>query len=200
MPRAFSKSEQDTIRKKIIEKGKELFYSSEYRTVPVSEITKQVGIASGSFYQFFKSKEELFMEIYFEENRVVVENILKSTDLKKDPREVIKDVFFKLNEEVRKSTLMGRLHDNYEFIQISGRMSAKMKGSIREQSYKPFIPLIVRWQEEGRIKKIKPEMILTLFDSVFYVKMHKDDLGEKYFPDLLEYLFEFILNGISKGD
>lgn len=197
MAHSFTDSEREIIRKKIIDKGKKLFYSCEYKAVPVSEITKQVGIASGSFYHFFKSKEELFMEIYFEENRLVLENVLKSTDLKKEPREIIKEMFLKVNDEVRKNTLMGKLHDNYEFVMISGRINSEIRDRARELTYKPFISLIVRWQEEGKIKNIKPEIILSLFDSIFYVKMHKNDLGEKNFPDLLEYLLEFILNGIS---
>lgn len=62
MPR-FTEHEKDAIRKKLFKKGEQLFVQHGIKKVTIEDLTKAVGIASGSFYSFFDSKESLYLEI-----------------------------------------------------------------------------------------------------------------------------------------
>lgn len=53
---------------KIYECAKELFSNKGFKDTNVSGITKMAGIAVGSFYNYYPSKEKLFMDIFLEEN------------------------------------------------------------------------------------------------------------------------------------
>ena len=53
---------------KILDCGKELFSTQGFKDTSVADITKKAGIATGTFYLYYPSKDELFMEIYLEEN------------------------------------------------------------------------------------------------------------------------------------
>lgn len=53
---------------KIYDCGKEIFSNKGFKDTNVSDITKKAGIAIGTFYNYYPSKEKLFMDIFLEEN------------------------------------------------------------------------------------------------------------------------------------
>lgn len=55
MPKVFNKQERDTIRCKLMEVGLEKLAVKRYRDIAIDEITAEVGIAKGTFYNFFSS-------------------------------------------------------------------------------------------------------------------------------------------------
>ena len=50
-------------KRKILEKAFELFRENGYMDTKVEDITKALGISKGSFYTYFKTKEELLCEL-----------------------------------------------------------------------------------------------------------------------------------------
>jgi AcrR family transcriptional regulator len=63
MPRAFDDKEKQAIRDALMQAGLVQFERAGLRAARVDDICRNVGIAKGSFYAFFDSKEELFMAI-----------------------------------------------------------------------------------------------------------------------------------------
>ena len=64
MPR-FSEEEKRSIREDLLAKGEQLFAQHGLKKVTVDDLTKEVAIAKGSFYAFYKNKEHLYVEILF---------------------------------------------------------------------------------------------------------------------------------------
>ena len=62
MPR-FSDREKERIYDKLREEGEQLFVQHGLRKVTVDELSRATGIAKGTFYHFYESKEHLFMDI-----------------------------------------------------------------------------------------------------------------------------------------
>ena len=52
----------------IFNSARELFYSKGYKETNVSEIANMAGIGVGTFYNYYSSKEQLFLEVYIKEN------------------------------------------------------------------------------------------------------------------------------------
>jgi TetR/AcrR family transcriptional repressor of nem operon len=50
-------------KEKVLKKGVELFWCKGYNNLGVEEICKSTGITKGSFYNSFKSKENLELEV-----------------------------------------------------------------------------------------------------------------------------------------
>lgn len=59
MPRGFSKLEAKHFRDKLLDIGTFLFGTKGLSGVSIDQIVKEVGISKGSFYRFFKNKEDL---------------------------------------------------------------------------------------------------------------------------------------------
>lgn len=63
MPRHFSENEKQLIKKKLLVEGRELFENFGIRKTSVDKIVEKVGIAKGSFYNFYASKESMVYNI-----------------------------------------------------------------------------------------------------------------------------------------
>lgn len=48
----------------ILKSGRELFNTKGYKQTKVSDIAEMAGIGVGTFYNYYSSKEKLFLEIY----------------------------------------------------------------------------------------------------------------------------------------
>jgi AcrR family transcriptional regulator len=63
MPKAFGEAERDRIRSALQTAGLTRFERAGLRAARIDDICRDVGIAKGSFYAFFDSKEDLFMSV-----------------------------------------------------------------------------------------------------------------------------------------
>jgi len=61
MARSFSERERETIKQDLIEACKQCWTRYGYHKTGVRELAELAGISSGAFYQFFTSKEMLFV-------------------------------------------------------------------------------------------------------------------------------------------
>lgn len=62
MAKIFKEDEREVIRAKLLDAGLQLL-KKDYRSISITEITASIGIAKGTFYNFFSSKEKFFYEI-----------------------------------------------------------------------------------------------------------------------------------------
>ncbi len=75
----------------IFNSGRELFCSKGFKDTNISDITKMAGMGVGTFYNYYSSKEKLFIEIFIKENEKLKKNIMESIDLDDDPIKVVKE-------------------------------------------------------------------------------------------------------------
>ena len=180
--------------------GKELFSRNGFKDTNVSDITKISGIGTGTFYNYYSSKDELFMEIYLEENEKLKKKIMKSINIDQDPGSVVKELML-LNLKGMKSNPILKEWYNKE-------VSVKIENYFREQKglnrldfmYQDFFEIIKRWQKEGKIRNdIDSTMIMAIFTSIITIEIHKEEIGLQYFPEILDYLTDFTMKGLAAG-
>lgn len=76
-----------------MEKAKELFAKKGYHPVAVGEVAEACGVAKGTLYLYFDSKADLFIEIFVEAHREIIEQVRKIIGSGKSFEEVISEVF-----------------------------------------------------------------------------------------------------------
>ena len=76
----------------ILRCGKILFTEQGFKKTNVSQITEMAGVATGTFYLYYPSKESLFMEIYMEENKKLKRAIMEDVDMDDEPMQVIQEL------------------------------------------------------------------------------------------------------------
>ncbi|MDF2887412.1 MAG: transcriptional regulator, TetR family [Lacrimispora sp.] len=178
--------------------GKELFSRKGFKDTNVSDITKAANIGTGTFYNYYSSKEELFMAIYLEENEKLKKKILKSIDMDQEPGSLVKELML-LNLKGMKSNPILKEWYNKD-------VSYKMEQHFREQKgldrldfmYHDLFSIIKKWQADGKIRNdIDSRMIMAIFTAIVTVETHKEEIGLEYFPQLLDYLTEFTMKGLE---
>ena len=70
---------RDQRRKEILEAACRVFAQKGYYTATVSDIANEAGIAQGTMYIYFKSKEDLLMAIFSEGMRVLIDYVKEET-------------------------------------------------------------------------------------------------------------------------
>lgn len=177
--------------------AKELFSSNGFKDTNISVITKKAGMAVGTFYNYYSSKEKLFMDIFLEENAKLKKSCLQSLDLNQNPLIVVKQML-KLNTEgIRGNPILKEWYNRSVF--------EKLEQVYREENgldsvdflYGSFLELVDLWQEQGKMRKdIDSKMIMMIFAAITNIDTHKEEIGFEYFPELLEHMTELIMNSL----
>lgn len=192
MPKAFSEHEKEMIRAQMRAKGKKLFEKHGLKKTSVDELTEAAGISKGAFYLFYESKEELFMEILEE--------------LETDFRSRIFDFTINPQEDARK--LLAKLlssalltWDRYpllknigmaEFEYLARKLPPERIQQHANQDNEFVDDFIKRIKREGVAVKASPRVVSNLMKSLFFVSLHRDDLGENEYVETMEVLADLV--------
>ncbi len=180
--------------------ARQLFYEKGFKDTNVSDIAENAGIGVGTFYNYYSSKEELFLEIYIKENEDQKKHLMETVEPDDDPvKFVIKFVAKNITEmnsnkilrEWNNRELFGKLEKH--FMEKGGIKSIEdlMRGGMSE--------MIKSWKSEGRLRKdLDDEMIYAIFSSIPYIDLHKSEIGIQYFPQVLLYITEFVMRGLTE--
>lgn len=132
----------ETRRKEFIEAARDLFLEKGFDQTSVSDITNKVGMSHGSFFYYFKSKNEVMKEV-INSNLNYWEKFMKDlvSNDKIDALEKLK-VIFSLTIESQKSK-----QNINEFLQKEG--NAIMYREHRKRAREIVIPLLTQVVEQG---------------------------------------------------
>lgn len=179
--------------------AKELFYDKGFKNTSVSDITQKTGIAVGSFYNFYSSKEEVFLEVFIAESVQLKKQIVSEIDLDGDPVEVVKELTLNLFDGTRKNPILREWfsRDVYSKLEKYMKTNKGIEGLEDDYSFDLFTGIIKKWQAQGKFRTdIDSGMIFAMMNTFQYIDMHKEDIGNKYFPQLLEHIIEFVVKGL----
>ena len=200
MPKAFSEREKETIRVQMLEKGRKLFEKQGIKKTSVEELAQAAGISKGAFYLFYESKEELLMEILEGLETDFQKRIFDfSISPKSNARELLAKLF--------KDTLL--MWDEYPLLKNIGRdeyeyLARKLPPEqIRAHVNRDneFVEeFIKRIKHDGIKVKASPRVVSNLMKSLFFVRLHREDLGSQGYVESMEILADLIARYIMEGE
>ncbi len=96
MGKAFTKEEREEVQEKLRRCGLKLLKESGIRNISIRQLTKEVGIAQGGFYTFYKDKDEFVEDLFLLRIREKTELMLAHKEKTlADPRGFIVDLLYK---------------------------------------------------------------------------------------------------------
>lgn len=178
--------------------AKELFSKNGFRNTSVSDITKKAGIAVGTFYIYYPSKEKLFMDIFMDENIKLKRKCMESVDLTKSPLEIVRQMLSMNAEGMRSNPILNEWNNRAVFSKIEQLYMEENGSQVADFIFDNFHGLIKKWQDEGKIRRdIDSRIIMMIFAAIINIDTHKEEIGPEYFPQLLYYMTELIMLGLS---
>lgn len=177
--------------------GKHLFGLKGFKDTNVAEIMKMAGMAAGTFYNYYPSKEALFLDIYNDENVALKKSIMEVLDIEADPIQVVRQMLRLNLEGMNANPILREWYDREAFGKIEKKFREENGLGRVDFLYSGFTEIVRRWQAEGRMRSdIEAEMIMAIFTALVVTETHKDEIGLEYFPRLIEYLAEFTMKGL----
>ncbi len=184
-----------TTKRRIFEIATQLFAQKGYEATSIEEITSVVGVAKGTLYYHFISKEELFNELVDDG----VEFLKKSIDIK------IRNMDNPIDKLRRVITTQIRVAKKYDkfmiiiFAQLWGREDRNY--FVREKVYSyidKIEEIVIEGIEKGLIKnknsKVVTDMIFSQFAPILMYKLENNQ--EVDADKLTNQYLDVILNGI----
>lgn len=173
----FSGREREALRASLIKAAIESLSRAGFAKTSLDELTRQVGIAKGSFYSFFSSKEELYMEAFEgmeDEFRGAFYRAVEDAGF--PPSEALRRGFESIFELLEKNPALGGIDQG-----LIQRLSLKL-GPERIQAHqandaKELEATYERWLAKGILRPIGVEALVGLVYSLFYLALHRGGMG-----------------------
>ncbi len=190
MPRGFTSDEKDHIRCKLLEAGRSYLETIGLRKTTVEDLTRAAGISKGAFYLFYPSKEELFLEVFEAAERDIQSALL---DLEYDPARGARNFFSSMLREsfaVWERNALLRNFDRLDYEALLRRIPPE-RVQVHLRGDDAFIErLFEKWEAEGIRFTIPPKKVSGLLKALFFIGLHKSDLGPQVYDDAMDVLID----------
>lgn len=123
MPKAFTPSEKKKISAQLQKAGLERFRQNGIRAARVDDICRDVGIAKGSFYAFYQSKEDLFMAMADERDLKHKADMLEMLEnASGTPRDILLQFFDFMLERIETDPVLKIVRDAGELAYLARKV------------------------------------------------------------------------------
>ena len=200
MPRHFTEEEREELRKKLLSSAKKLFLQYGLNKTTVSDITDEAKIGKGTFYSFFNSKGDIYLQLYAEEWTAVHNKMDKKYKNRKGSiDEIILDYIYENRKMIATHPILSTVHNRNALALISEPTVTEQLYSFKELSDSYLTELIKSWFVTNDIQTdVKPETVSGMMRSLSYLNYHKDEIGEDIFNDVIRNFAEGITYTIHK--
>lgn len=200
MPKAFSEHEKDAIRAQMREKGRKLFEKQGLKKTSVDELAQAANISKGAFYLFYESKEELFMQIL---EGLESDFRTRIFDFSISPKSNARQLLARLFKESLMTWDEYPLLKNFgmaEYEYLARKLPAQRVQAHANRDDQFVDEFIKRIKREGVAVKSPPRVISNLMKSLFFVGLHRDDLGTGAYVECMEILTDLVARYIIEGE
>jgi AcrR family transcriptional regulator len=184
-------------KEEILKYGRELFCSKGFKDTNVADITELAGIGVGTFYNYYSSKDKLFMEIFLDENIKLKKSIMESIDPEDEPVKLIKEFLSRNISGMNANPILKQWYNRDVFIRLEQQYREENGNNAVDFVYGNSAELVKKWQAEGKMRDdIDSEFIMAIFAAIINIDTHKEEIGIQFFPRILDYFTEFVMKGL----
>ena len=185
MSKAFSEDEKLNIKQKMMEVAIEIFHESGTKGLSIKELTKRAGIAQGSFYNFWKDKDAIIMDVMQYRLAQKLEIAKQSFDKSlENPVKFLVDIIYEhsidLKEKYKKKPI---------YAEALNMLSKKTENRVYEANslYTDFINKLAEyWKERNAVKDVDEKGLINVFTGSFLLFSNYYKFEEEYFNDILK--------------
>lgn len=183
-------------RELILDAALKMFVDSGFENSPTSKISKQAGVATGTLFHYFETKEKLVNELYLEVKNSFVNALKKDIENARTIRQKLETIWY------NGVTWVIKVNDGYKFLMMfssSAYISEKTKAE--GLSKFTFILEILKEGLEEEILKDVPVILMNeiLFSMIFgTAKIYKEKSEELEDATTREKAFSLFWDAIKR--
>jgi len=174
MSKAFSETEIEVIRTKLIESCQKCWERQGYRKTTVAEMATMAGISTGAFYTFYETKELLFIATADYYSNLLLDQFRESLPTHACPQDFA-DGLKALTRELDHHQWMLSLSADYEIF------LRKLPSEFLEENFhKDLLDFTAMIKSVGLVAKISMEDFTAIINALFAPLYFAETMGERY--------------------
>ncbi len=187
MATAFKDNEKEFIKEKLKEVAYDCLLKYGVKKTTVDQIVQMTGIAKGSFYKFYDSKEILFFTVLEEYQKSIIDELINKF---KEEEDIGVDKFtqliYGLYQKVRQSFIMNIIKNNeFEYLM------RKLPKDLIANHHSLDDILAKNIFSHIKIKEgVNIDVVTASLRAIFMSMMHIEEIGEKYIEEVLKLLIK----------
>ena len=193
MAKAFTEQEKIKIKEKILEAALDLFHDKGTKALSIAELTKHAGIAQGSFYNFWKDKEALIIElIAYRASQKLHAIEKKFSNSLTAPAEFLTDIIYKFSVD-----LMTKIQTKPVYREAFKVFEAKRQQEAHKMEvlYQDFLAKLIQyWEQNGTIKRVDKKGLMSAFIGSAVLCSQYYQFDKAYFKEVLRTFISGLLN------
>jgi TetR/AcrR family fatty acid metabolism transcriptional regulator len=181
----------------LIDAAIKVLNKKEYSKAPVDEIAKCAGVAKGTVYLYFKSKEEIYFSVLFALMDKMKEIIDETTKTEVSATKQMSLMLMKNVEFVSKHSHIFNALMN-EITPHKDKFHSEIRKRIFEMN-EAVASIVKKGIERNEFKNYPPALISGVFFSAASLIAHQQIENDKTYPPIPpEMLFEILFKGFGK--
>lgn len=179
--------------------GYELFSTKGFKPVAVSDIANLAGISVGSFYNYYQSKEALFIDVFNKENKTVMDGIVKSLNVDDSPADVAQKYLLLTTERLNKSLILKEWYGDSIGQELGTQyQNNSVASGMPIRNF--LVEIVERWRKEGMLcEDIRNDEIVSIFDALVFLDANSDRIATSYINETIQWIVKFVALGITNN-
>ncbi|WP_374966835.1 TetR/AcrR family transcriptional regulator [Lysinibacillus sp. RS5] len=193
-----SAEQRKQIHETLLSKSKELFIQYGFSKTSIDDIVNACGIAKGSFYSYYPTKEELFYAVLRREEEIKNNIITEVMSESLPPKELLMrffDISFKAIEE---NEFFQSLYQRGEYERIVKRLPKELIDDHAREDLESSLQFVKFLQEKG-VTEEDPEILIGLFRIMMLIPLHRQEIGEQTFSKTIKKMIECLSNDLTSS-
>lgn len=192
MAKAFTEEEKIKIKESIMETALDLFHDKGTKSLSISELTKRVGIAQGSFYNFWKDKESLIIDLMAYRSIQKLGNIEREfSNSLTNPKKFLSEVIYKYSIDMTEKIKTQPIYQ--EAFRIFANQDSKKVNRV-ENLYGDFLDrLIDYWYKNNVVKSVDKQGLSNAFVGSFVICSNYFHFNKDTFEEVLNIYIQGIV-------
>ncbi len=199
--RSFTDEEREIIRRKIIDRGKDCFARYGVKKTSIEDLTKDLGIAKSSFYSFFNSKEDLFLQIFREEREALKDSLLENSFLKyrTEPDKAVRACLHYLLDIVNNHPIWRKVFIEKEYVELTISLSSEEKiRNFQRENVAMILPFFEEWADAGLLIDENAKLLAETTCAVFFLTRFRNEIDDEDFPKIMNFFIDLLAENIVK--
>jgi AcrR family transcriptional regulator len=194
----FSDGERERIRDALLAAGREQFARYGLDKTTVSELADAAGIATGTFYSFFDSKERLYYEVLQERGASAFARMTAAVEDADDPEAATRAFLREAFAVVEDDPLVRKLVYGGERERVVRALSDEELDAAREEKTALLAPYVAEWQDAGLARDGDPETLALAVQSVGFVAAHRGEFADDaQYEAVRDAMVELVAAGLT---
>ncbi|QLG27643.1 TetR/AcrR family transcriptional regulator [Halorarum halophilum] len=194
----FTDEKRAKVRESLRESGRELFARHGVRKTTISELTESAGIGTGTFYRFYDSKEDLYVDIVEKQTEALIPRLLRESVQKyDDPEQAIAALLDATFDEFESNPLLRQVIAEDEVSHLRDSVPDEELTKKRAHSMEFVLPHIENWYDEGKVIGPDPETIAETIRAVSRIVLQREQIGEERYPEVRDTLVAAVAAGLT---